>query len=126
MCSRSLQGDHAARWVAWGVDHDYARAIADQVVESLQVERKILTFLQGNGYRDAAGHLDHRFVRRKTGVRVDDFLAWTHQRQGGEEKGRFCTRADDDLVRAEIDPRRRIPASAATTCRNADMPAEGV
>ena len=76
-------GHHAAGRIAGRVQHDHARALADQPVERIQVEGKIVLFAQRDGHRHTSGHADHRRIGGEAGVGIEHLVARIHQRGQG-------------------------------------------
>src|SRR5438034_7176977 len=72
--------EHAARRIRRRVDDDQLRARREALLEHVEVEAELARLAQRNRYRRGAHEIDHRFVDRKAGVRVDHLVAVPRQR----------------------------------------------
>src|SRR5207247_1353777 len=77
--------EHAAGRVRRRVDDDQLRARREALLEHVEVEAELARLAQRNRYRRGAHEIDHRFVDRKAGVRVDHLVAVPLERAGARE-----------------------------------------
>ena len=122
------RAQHAAGRIVRRVENQQPRLRRDLRFELGRIEREVARLAQVDRHRHRAVGDDLRFVDRKSGDRIDHFVAGAvvgdrRDRVGDERLG---ARADDDVLRAECRGRaaRRCPVAAAA--RSSSMPADGV
>ena len=76
------------------------------VAEQVEIEGKPAALLERHRHGLRAEEVDHRFVDREAGIRVDDFVARLEQREHGEEDDRLAARHHRDMLRPDLDAAR--------------------
>ena len=122
-----LAVEDAAGRVLRRVEYQQPRVRRDPRLEFGRVEGESARLAQVDRHRHGAVGVDLRFVDREPGHRVDHLVADAvvgHRRDRvGDE--RLGARADDDVVRTDVEAAPR-PRSCAAAARNSSMPALGV
>ena len=99
-----LLRNHPAGRIVWRVHDDHPGSIRDFRAKLLNIEAKSFRLLQSKRDRGGSHEVDHRFIDRVAGIRIDHFIPFFDACKHGEEDDRLPARHDDDLLRLDRNP----------------------
>ena len=94
---------HAAGGIGWEIQNDDARPVADERREIATAETEICFLVQMKRHRLRAHIAGERFVNRKTGARINHFIARIAVGLLRQTNGRFAAGENDDAIRRDVD-----------------------
>ena len=87
-----LLRNHPAGRIVWRVHDDHPGSIRDFRAQLLNIEAKSFRLLQSKRDRGGSHEVDHRFIDRVAGIRIDHFIPFFDACKHGEEDDRLPAR----------------------------------
>ena len=90
---------YAARGILRRIQDDELGALVDHCCELIDIEPEIQFLTQMDRHSFRPHVIDHRFVDRESGIRIDDLIAVFAEREDGKKDDWFTTGDNDHFVR---------------------------